>query len=141
LQLIETLRVHPYELSFFNVAAGGQTRRGMAVTRTWIGARNAPGLDLTRRGAAPETTVAYFGGADPGYYARGARLFAADRGEVPPGLYAVSSFLLCCGPEVMSFHRDRAAAAGFERLRRAVRTRGEPVGRVGYSILLFRIRP
>jgi hypothetical protein len=144
LQLVETLRVHPYELSFFNVAAGGPERGG-----EWLNDSNLDwgqdlmrlGLDLSRRGQAAETTVAYFGGADPEYYARGARIFAADRGEVPPGLYAVSSFLLCCGPEVMSFHKDRAAAVGFERLRRTVRTRGEPTGRVGYSILLFRIRP
>jgi hypothetical protein len=144
LQLLEISRVHPHELSFFNVAAGGPERGG-----EWLNDSNLDwgqdlmrlGLELKRRGWAADTTVAYFGGADPEYYAPGSRIFVPDRGQVPPGLYAVSSFLLCCGPEVMSFHGDHLATVGFERLRQAVRRRGESVGRVGYSILLFRIRP
>ena len=57
-----------------------------------------------------------------------------------PGLWAVSSFLMCCGPETMAFHGDPAAAVGFQQLRREISARGTPVGRVGYSIVLYDLR-
>jgi len=61
------------------------------------------------------------------------------RPDAPPGLYAVSSFLLCCGPEALAFHGDVAGARGLARLRAQLRERGTPAGRVGYSIHLFRV--
>ena len=96
-------------------------------------------IELERRGEADATTVAYFGGAYVPYHLPKARLFDAARTELAPGLYAVSSFLLAAGPELMLFRGDVARAAGYERLRRTVRERGTPVGRVGYSILLYRL--
>ena len=143
LQAAEVFRVHPHEMSFFNVLAGGP-EEGAA----WLNDSNLDwGQDLRRlaatlreRGEEGSTTVAYFGGADPAVTLPRARVFDPTRPDVPPGLYAVSSFLLCCGPETLRFHGDSAAAAGFARLRRAVLTRGERAGRVGYSIELFRIR-
>jgi hypothetical protein len=142
LQAAEVLRVHPHEISFFNALAGGPAR-GAA----WLNDSNLDwGQDLRRlsaalreRGEEASTTVAYFGGADPAVELPRARIFDPARPDVPPGLYAVSSFLLCCGPETLRVHGDAAGAAGFERLRRAVRERGVAVGRVGYSIELYRI--
>jgi hypothetical protein len=140
-QAAEVLRVHPHEMSFFNVLAGGP-EEGAA----WLNDSNLDwGQDLRRlqatlreRGEEASTTVAYFGGAEPAALLPRERLFDPARPDVPPGLYAVSSFLLCCGPETLRIHGDAAAAAGFARLRRAALERGERVGRVGYSIQLFR---
>ncbi len=142
-QLVETLRVHPHELSFFNAAAGGPAN-GAA----WLNDSNLDwGQDLERlarqleaRGEEAKTTIAYFGGADVTYYAPKATVFIPTKTPFRPGLWAVSSFLMCCGPEAMAFHGDPAAAYGFQQLRREISTRGTPVGRVGYSIVLYDLR-
>jgi hypothetical protein len=145
IQAAETLAVHPHELSFFNAAAGGPSR-GAA----WLNDSNLDwGQDLARvaahlkaRGEEAGTTVAYFGGADPAYYLPKARLFEGPGDPLAPGRYAVSEFIRCCGPEAMAFHGDAAGAAGFERLRRALRERGTrlPRGGMGYSIILWELK-
>jgi hypothetical protein len=144
-QAAETLAVHPHELSFFNAAVGGPAH-GAA----WLNDSNLDwGQDLARvaaelraRGEEAGTTVAYFGGADPAYYVPKARLFAGARDPLAPGRYAVSEFIRCCGPEAMAFHADAAGAAGFERLRRALKERGRPLPRdgMGYSIILWELK-
>jgi hypothetical protein len=142
LQVVEVARVHPHEMSFFNVLAGGPGNG-----EAWLNDSNLDwGQDLLRlaaelktRGEEARTTVAYFGGDDPAVEIPRARVFDPARPDLPDGLYAVSSFLLCCGPETLLLHGDAAGAAGYERLRRAVLERGTPVGRVGYSIHLIRI--
>jgi len=144
-QLVETLRVHPHELSFFNAAAGGPSN-GAA----WLNDSNLDwGQDLERlarrleaRGEEGRATIAYFGGGDPAYYAPKARIFEGARDPLSPGLYAVSEFIRCCGPEAMAFHGDRAGAIGFERLRRALEERGTPLPRegMGYSIILWELK-
>lgn len=141
-QVVEVARVHPHEMSFFNVLAGGP-ENGEA----WLNDSNLDwGQDLLRlaaelkkRGEDAGVTVAYFGGDDPAVEIPRARVFDPARRDLPAGLYAVSSFLLCCGPETLLVHGNAVGAAGYERLRRAVLERGSPVGRVGYSIHLFRI--
>jgi hypothetical protein len=67
-------------------------------------------------------------------------VFAPDGTAITPGLWAVSSFLMCCGPEATAFHGDPAGAAGFLRLRQAISARGTPVDRVGYSIVLYDLK-
>ena len=143
LQLGETLRVHPHELSFFNEAAGGPAN-GAA----WLNDSNLDwGQDLSRlarrlreRGDEERSTIAYFGGGDVPYYAPRATVFVPAGAPVRPGLWAVSSFLMCCGPEATAFHGDPAGAAGLFRLRQAVSTRGMAVDRVGYSIVLYDLK-
>ncbi|MDL2718661.1 MAG: phospholipid carrier-dependent glycosyltransferase [Acidobacteriota bacterium] len=142
-QLGETLRTHPHELSFFNEAAGGPAN-GAA----WLNDSNLDwGQDLGRlarrlreRGDEERATIAYFGGGDVPYYAPRATVFAPAVTPVRPGLWAVSSFLMCCGPEATAFHGDPAGAAGFGRLRQTVSARGTPVDRVGYSIVLYDVK-
>jgi 4-amino-4-deoxy-L-arabinose transferase-like glycosyltransferase len=142
-QLVETLRVHPHELSFFNAAAGGPAN-GAA----WLNDSNLDwGQDLERlarrleaRGEEGRATIAYFGGGDVPYYAPKATVFIPLKTPLRPGLWAVSSFLMCCGPEALAFHGDPAAASGFQQLRREISARGRLVGRVGYSILLYDLR-
>jgi hypothetical protein len=145
IQAAETLAVHPHELSFFNAGAGGPAH-GAA----WLNDSNLDwGQDLARvaarlkaRGEDAGTTVAYFGGADPAYYLPKARPFEGPLDPLAPGRYAVSEFIRCCGPEAMAFHGDAAGAAGFERLRRALRERGTPLARegMGYSIILWELK-
>ena len=143
LQLGETLRAHPHELSFFNEAAGGPAN-GSA----WLNDSNLDwGQDLGRlarrlreRGDEERATIAYFGGGDVPYYTPKATVFAPPGTPVRPGLWAVSSFLMCCGPELAAFHGDPAGAVGFRDLRQAVSTRGTPVDRVGYSIVLYDVK-
>ncbi len=144
-QAAETLAVHPSEMSFFNAAAGGPSN-GFA----WLNDSNLDwGQDLGRLAASlrasgeeSRTTVAYFGGADPTYYLPKATLFDPATSRVPAGRYAVSEFLRCCGPEATAFHGDRAAAAGFARLRKALAERGARVPRagMGYSIVLWDLK-
>lgn len=142
LQVVEVARVHPHEMSFFNVLAGGP-ENGEA----WLNDSNLDwGQDLLRlaaelkkRGEDAGTTIAYFGGDDPAVEIPRARVFDPAQRDLPDGLCAVSSFLLCCGPEMLLVHGNATAAAAYERLRRAVRERGIPIGRVGYSIHLVRI--
>jgi len=143
LQLAEVAHVHPHEMSFFNAAAGGPSNG-----EAWLNDSNLDwGQDLRRlartlrsQGRDADVTIAYFGGSDPAYYLPNARIFDPEAGTVPAGLYAVSSFLRCCGPEAMAFHGRPRVAIGYERLRRALAARGELVGRVGYSIALYRVR-
>lgn len=142
LEIVEVARVHPHEMSFFNLLAGGPARG-----EAWLNDSNLDwgqdltrlGLEMRRRGEEASVTVAYFGGDEPAYRLPGARIFDPVRPDAPPGLYAISSFLLCCGPETLAFHGDLADARGLARLRALVRDRGTPAGRVGYSIHLFRI--
>ena len=142
IQAGETLAVHPHEISFFNLAAGGPSRGHL-----WLNDSNLDwgqdlvrlALELERRGCEAGTTVAYFGGAFPPYHVPKARFFDAATTPLTPGLYAVSSFLLAAGPELMAFRGDALRAAGYERLRRALAERGIREGRVGYSILLYRL--
>jgi 4-amino-4-deoxy-L-arabinose transferase-like glycosyltransferase len=145
IQAAETLAVHPHELSFFNAAAGGPSN-GAA----WLNDSNLDwGQDLGRlaarlraHGEEAATTVAYFGGADPAYYVPKAHVFDPARDSLAPGLYAVSEFIRCCGPEATAFHGDRVGAIGLERLRRALKERGTPLPRegMGYSIVLWELK-
>ena len=138
----ETLAVHPHEVSFFNLAAGGPSRG-----HVWLNDSNLDwgqdlerlARELERRGEAAGVTVAYFGGAYPPHHLPGARFFDAASTPLTSGLYAVSAYLLAAGPEVMAFRGDPLRAAGYARLRRVLAERGRPAGRVGYSILLYRL--
>ncbi len=142
LQAGETLVAHPHEISFFNLAAGGPSRGHL-----WLNDSNLDwGQDLVRlarelerRGGEAGATVVYFGGADPAHDLPKARFFDAATTPLSPGLYAVSSFLLAAGPELMALRGDARRSAGFERLRRVLAEKGTPEGRVGYSILLYRL--
>ena len=142
LQAVETLAVHPHEVSFFNRASGGP-----AEGHLWLNDSNLDwgqdlgrlARELERRRERGEVTVAYFGGGSPRHELPSARLFDAATAPLTPGLYAVSSYLLSAGPELMALRGDAARSAGYARLRRVLSERAVPEGRVGYSILLYRL--
>jgi hypothetical protein len=141
-QLVETARVHPHELSFFNALAGGPEHGA-----EWLNDSNLDwGQDLDRlcvelraRGWADGATVAYFGGGSVPDSCPEARYYEPGRSQLTPGIYAVSSYILTCAPELMAFRGRPDLAAGYEALRRAIAARGREVGRVGYSILIYRL--
>ncbi|MEO6323352.1 MAG: hypothetical protein ABIT01_18025, partial [Thermoanaerobaculia bacterium] len=144
LQLWEVSRVHPHELSFFNVLAGGPAHGA-----EWLNDSNLDwgqdlirlSLELDRRRPAEFATVAYFGGADVAVSCGRCRVFDPLAPSLSPGLYAVSSFIWTEGPELMLFQGDKARSSGYQHLRSVLARYGEPLGTVGYSILLFRLPP
>ena len=138
----ETLAVHPHELSFFNAAAGPALWCGLAQ-------RLEPrlGQDLARaaarlkaHGEDAAVTVAYFGGADPGITSRKRASSRAARSARARSTRCRVHPLL--RTEAIAFHGDGSGAAGFERLRRALRERGTPLPRegMGYSIILWDLK-
>ena len=147
LVLVSTVGIHPHEVSYFNLLAGGPSRGADLLTdsnvdwgqdlgrlRAWA-AREAPKERLS---------VAYFGGASVRFEIPSAHdlTFEPADAPLPAGLYAVSEFLLRVGPEFyLSSSGDPVAAALSSRLNAAIRDRGEPVARIGYSIHVFRLRP
>jgi 4-amino-4-deoxy-L-arabinose transferase-like glycosyltransferase len=135
----ELLRIHPHELSYFNLFAGGPEggRRILSDSNVdW-------GLDLTRlatelrRRRVDDPTIVYFGGDDV-LYRTGVPDFAADP-RVRGSLVAISAFQLAAGPEFHDYHGEHALAVALRRLRSEIETRGRPAGRVGYSIYLFEL--
>lgn len=143
LQLVETASVHPHEISFFNILVGGPSHGAEWLNDSnldWGQDLDRLAIELRRRGEARGATIAYFGGGLSTRECPEARTFDPLTTPLTPGLYAVSSFILAAVPELLVLHGDPARAAGYARLRIAALTRGERVGRVGYSILLFRLR-
>ncbi|MCC6129727.1 MAG: glycosyltransferase family 39 protein [Acidobacteria bacterium] len=144
LQAVETFASHPHEFSFFNVLSGGPGRG-----EYWLNDSNLDwGQDLlrlrpelTRLGIREEeVTIAYFGGGlVPSAFPKSQDFAPEIAREIPPGIYAVSSFIERVAPEFMVFNQKFEAARGYALLRAVIRQRGEAVGRVGYSIRIYRI--
>jgi len=139
LSAYELLRIHPHELSYFNVLAGGPERGRRILSDSNVDW----GLDLKRLSAelsrrrVVDPTIVYFGGDDV-LYRTGVPDFAADP-RVRGSLVAFSAFPLAVGPEFHDYHGQHAVAGALRRLRADVERRGRPVGRVGYSIYLFEL--
>jgi hypothetical protein len=139
LSAVETARIHPFELSYFNPLAGGP----VAGARILSDSNVDWGLDLRRlaaelkkRGVA-DPTVAYFGGDNVSY-----RLGVPDFSAVPAvrsRFVAISAFLLAAGPEFYAYHGLTPLAEALRGLQREIAAAGRPVGRVGYSIYLFEL--
>lgn len=135
----ELLRVHPHELSYFNVFAGGPERGREVLSDSNVDW----GLDLKRLAAELERrgitdpTVVYFGGDD--VPARvGVADFAAEP-RVRGRLVAISAFHLAVGPEFHDYHGEREIASALRALTSDLAARGRPAGRVGYSMYLFEL--
>lgn len=140
-QALETLAVHPFEMSFFNVAAGG-LRGGHQL---FADSNVDWGQDLARlareapRWGAPLPAVV-FGGDLPRRYAPSLRALAPGDEDRPGAVIAIGEAALALGPEHLAFRGATRDAERLERLRAALRSRGERIGAVGGSIAVFRIR-
>jgi hypothetical protein len=146
LVLLETLSVHPHEISYFSVLAGGPTNGPSHLSDSNVDW----GQDLWRLREElgppprPRVSIAYFGGASVRFEMpndHDLRFEPADA-SIPAGLYAVSELLLLEGPELYEISAGDANASAFmRRLRDAIRRRGREAGRIGDSIHLFRLAP
>jgi hypothetical protein len=135
----ELLRIHPHELSYFNVLAGGAERGREILSDSnvdWGLDLKRLASELSRRGIS-NPTVVYFGGDD--VLARiGVPDFAAEP-RVSGRLVAISVFHMTVGPEFHEYHGARDVAAALRALNAEIAARGRPAGRVGYSIYLFEL--
>jgi hypothetical protein len=137
----ETLRIHPYELSYFNPLAGGPEGGRKLLTDSnvdWGLDLRRLAVELRRRGVK-DPTVVYFGGDDVPYRV-GVPDFSADP-RVRGTFVAVSAFHLAVGPLYYAYHGATGVAASLENLLRDLAARGRPAGRVGYSMYLFELPP
>lgn len=133
----ELLRIHPHELSYFNLLAGGPERGRRILSDSnvdWGLDLKRLAVELRRRGV-DDPTIVYFGGDDV-LDRTGVPDFAADP-RVRGSLVAISAFHLAVGPEFHEYHGEHALAVALRRLRSEIESRGRPVGRVGYSMYLF----
>jgi 4-amino-4-deoxy-L-arabinose transferase-like glycosyltransferase len=138
---VETIRIHPHELSYFNALAGGPEKGRKILSDSNVDW----GLDLLRlkkelaRRGISEPTVAYFGGDNVSY-----RLGVPDFSALPVvhgNVVAISSFFEAAGPEFYAYHGFHELAGAMRRLQRRIAAEGRPVGRVGYSIHLYELPP
>jgi hypothetical protein len=138
---IETIRIHPHELSYFNPLVGGPEKGRKILSDSNVDW----GLDLLRlkkelaRRGISEPTVAYFGGDNVSY-----RLGLPDFSALPVvhgNVVAISSFFEAAGPEFYAYHGFHELAGAMRRLQRRIATEGRLVGRVGYSIHLYELPP
>ncbi len=144
LTCLETLTVHPHEVSFFNAAAGGPSQG-----EKWLNDSNLDWgqdllrarIELERRGLTKDVQVAYFGGADPSRDIPFGQPFRFVDPSFPAGTYVVSSFLENVAPAFLHRLGQEREARSTARLVAVLRQRGERIGRVGYSIHLYRVAP
>lgn len=141
LSLVELARIHPHELSYFNPLVGGPESGRKILSDSNVDW----GLDLKRlarelaRRRVHDPTVVYFGGDDV-LFRLGVSDFSAEpivRGR----LVAISAFPMAVGPEFYAYHGASGVAEALEKLRRDLVRRGQPAGRIGYSIDLFELPP
>jgi hypothetical protein len=133
-----TLRNHPHHLAYFNEIGGGPANGW----RLLVDSNLDWGQDLKRlatwmrENGVPRLKLSYFGSADPAYYGIDAEALPGYRAphathvtrEVRPGdVVAVSATHL---QGVYVDPEDRALLARFRGL--------PPIGRVGWSILVYR---
>src|SRR5262249_9670602 len=138
---VETIRIHPHELSYFNPLVGGPEKGRKILSDSNVDW----GLDLLRlkkelaRRGIPEPTVAYFGGGHVS-----SRLGVPDFSALPMvhgNIVAISAFFEAAGPEYYAYHGFHELAGAMRRLQRRIAAEGRPVGRVGYSIHLYELPP
>jgi dolichyl-phosphate-mannose-protein mannosyltransferase len=131
------LWIHPHYLAYFNELAGGPSRAyHLLVDSSLDWGQDLKGLKpYMQAHGIPRLKLSYFGTADPAYYGIEADLLpsylALPRETVrafrPGDVLAVSATNLA------GVYLDPADRPMMERLRRE-----QPVGSVGYSILIFR---
>ena len=129
-----TLRVHPHYLSYCNALAGG-TENGYRVLldSNYDWGQDLPALaDYLREHGEQRVRLAYFGPVDPALYGIRSEPLARDPA---PGLTAISAATLMGFDFPVMYtepwqHPPLELAAAYRERR--------PVGRAGYSILLYR---
>jgi len=134
---------HPYEISYFNVLAGG-TEGGSR----WLTDSNVDwGQDLKRlsaflreRGWEESTTIVAYAGLPMNYYSPKARVLGPDA-SVAPGRYAVGATVEAIGPSFAARIEGPAMGRKIAELLSLLKSRGRRTGRVGGSITIWELPP
>jgi hypothetical protein len=131
------LWIHPHYLAYFNELAGGPDRGyRILVDSSLDWGQDLRGLKpyMEARGI-PRVKLSYFGTADPAYYGIACDLLPSYL-PLPREVvrtFAPGDVLAISATNLQGVYLDAADRPMMERLRRE-----EPVGSVGYSILIFR---
>lgn len=140
-EAVETIAVHPHELSFFNALAGGLQggRRLFADSNVdW-------GQDLTRlaraapRYGTPPLPAIVFGGDLPRRYAPFLRQPAETDASKDGAVIAMGEAPFALGPELLASKGGTRDAARLAALREALRSRGTRIGEIGGSIGIWKL--
>jgi hypothetical protein len=140
--MIECASIAPHPLSFFNMLAGGPA----AGRKLLVDSNLDWGQDLARLAAqAPRLSreplpALVWSGDLVERHPSLRRLSAADV-ERPGQLVAIGETPFAIGPEFYAARGNEAEARAFASVRATLRTRGERIGSIGYSIGIWRIGP
>ena len=132
---LETLRIHPHYLSYFNVGVGGPANGPDLLDDSNLDwGQDLPALANWQRAhpEAGELRISYFGTAYPSAY--GVRAVPMEREEIAsplPGTYAISAHRLV-------WFRKLALTTGQDL---DWLTKYEPIDRAGWSIWIYRFGP
>jgi hypothetical protein len=135
---VGTLRAHPHHLAYFNEIAGGPENGW----RHLVDSNLDWGQDLKRLKAWTEDhgvgklKLSYFGSADPAYYGIDCERLPGYSAPHPPRVtrqVRPGDIVAVSATNLQGVYLDPEDRALMERLRRL-----EPVGRAGYSILIYR---
>jgi 4-amino-4-deoxy-L-arabinose transferase-like glycosyltransferase len=136
----ETLRVHPHELSFLNVAAGGV----QAGRRLFADSNVDWGQDLARLASAaprygkPPLPTVVFGGDLPRRYAPFLRAVAPGDEDREDAVIALGEVPFAIGPELLET-KGSPEARRLAELRAALKERGTRIGEIGGSIGIWKL--
>jgi hypothetical protein len=131
------LWIHPHYLAYFNELAGGPARGyRILVDSSLDWGQDLRGLKpYMEAHGIPRVKLSYFGTADPAYYGIACDLLPSYL-PLPREVvrtFAPGDVLAISATNLQGVYLDAADRPMMERLRRE-----EPVGNVGYSILVFR---
>jgi hypothetical protein len=133
-----TLRTHPHHLAYFNEVAGGPGNGW----RHLVDSNLDWGQDLKRLKAwmddraVEKVKLSYFGSADPAYYGIDCERLPGYSAPHPPRVtreIRPGDIVAVSATNLQGVYLDPEDRALMERLRQL-----EPVGRAGYSILIYR---
>jgi len=142
LQAAELISVHPHELAFFNLAAGGPD----GGRRYFVDSNLDWGQELLRLAAAAPglapggLPTVHFGGDLPRRHAPALRPVAPGDEDRPGTVLAIGEAPFAIGPEVLAAKGNVRDAARLSALRDTLRSRGERIGTIGGAIGIWRIR-
>ena len=135
---VGTLRTHPHHLAYFNEIAGGPANGWHALVDSNIDW----GQDLKRlkvwmdEHAVTHVKLSYFGSADPAYYGIDCERLPGYAAPHPPRVtrqIRPGDVVAVSVTHLQGVYLDPGDRPMMERLRRTT-----PIGRAGYSILIFR---
>ena len=129
--------IHPHYLAYFNELAGGPSRGyRILVDSSLDWGQDLRGLKpYMEANGIPRVKLSYFGTADPAYYGIACDLLPSYL-PLPREVvrtFAPGDVLAISATNLQGVYLDEADRPMMERLRRE-----QPVGSVGYSILIFR---